>query len=240
MVMIFITAFGFGVFGSVVASEAERNNSGSFSIVVENDFFTGSDNNYTNGVGVSWASAELSAYDRDSFVRKWGEFWSFLPGMGGESADNYVSWTIGQEMHTPDDIRDPNPPRDDQPYAGVLYLDSTLYSRHDRWHQAWSLRLGVVGPASGAESTQREYHELIGADEPKGWDTQLPDEPIVNISYTVGYEVAKGELALHLGVWCRLARRALATTRPVSVAASIRRLVGIYHRRWVSVRLGTG
>ena len=61
------------------------------------------------------------------FVRRWADFWSFLP---------FAAMTVPARMrrgpspttHTPDDIRNPNPPKDDQPYAGVLYLDSMIYA----------------------------------------------------------------------------------------------------------------
>ena len=35
---------------------------------IENDSFTGSDNNYTIGLGISWVSADLESYDDDAFV----------------------------------------------------------------------------------------------------------------------------------------------------------------------------
>jgi hypothetical protein len=95
-------------------------------------------------------------------------------------------------MYTPDDIDDPNPPEDDQPYAGVLYMDSLLYARKDRWQHAWALKLGVVGPSSQAEDTQKWFHDLIGADKPRGWHLQLPDEPIINLGYTVAHLAAAG------------------------------------------------
>ena len=41
------------------------------------------------------------------------------------------------------------------------------------------LKLGVVGLASHAEDVQKEFHDMIGGDEPMGWDTQLPDEPVI-------------------------------------------------------------
>ena len=137
--------------------------------------FTGSDNNYTNGLGVSWVSADLDTYDDDRFVSKWGRFWSFLPFVGDEGYTTYASWTLAQEMHTPDDITNPNPPVDDQPYAGVLYVDSMLYARKERWAHVWQLKLGVVGPASQADNVQQDFHDLVGGDEPMGWDTQLPE-----------------------------------------------------------------
>ena len=94
-------------------------NGGALTLTVDNDLFTGSDNNYTNGLGVTWVSADLDTYDDDRFLSKWGRFWSFLPFVGDEGYTTYASWTLAQEMHTPDDITNPNPPEDDQPYAGV-------------------------------------------------------------------------------------------------------------------------
>ena len=60
------------------------------------------------------------------------DFWSFLPHIGNENCKVYAAWTLGQEIFTPDDITLINPPADDQPYAGVLFLDSTLYARSKR------------------------------------------------------------------------------------------------------------
>ena len=38
---------------------------GAMTITVENDTFTGSDNNYTNGIGATWNSNEISTYDEE-------------------------------------------------------------------------------------------------------------------------------------------------------------------------------
>ena len=150
---------------------------GAMTVTVENDVFTGSDNNYTNGIGATWSSNEINTYDDDRFVHEWAKFWSFLPFVGDDGYQTYAAWSVAQEMYTPDDIKVPNPPEDDQPYAGVLYLDNVLYARRDGTEHAWSLKVGVVGPASQAEDTQKWFHRVIGADKPKGWDTQLPNEP---------------------------------------------------------------
>jgi lipid A 3-O-deacylase len=176
------------------AQSATPSYSGAMTVTVENDVATGSDNNYTNGIGVSWVSNAISTYDETSLVRRWGEFWSFLPFVGKQGSNTYVSWSVAQEMHTPDDITNPNPPKDDQPYAGVLYLDSTIYARRERWVHAWQLRLGVVGPASKAENVQKWFHKVINSEEPKGWDTQLPNEPVFNVGYTGTYLLAEGKL----------------------------------------------
>jgi lipid A 3-O-deacylase len=167
---------------------------GAWTLTLENDIFTGSDNNYTNGLGLSWVSNATDTYDECCFVRRWGEFWSFLPFVGNHGYRTYASWSVAQEMHTPDDIQDPNPPVDDQPYAGLLYLDNNLYAKGERWAHVWQLRVGVVGPASQADDVQKGIHDLFGEDEPMGWDTQLPDEPVINVAYTGSYLLTRGQL----------------------------------------------
>jgi lipid A 3-O-deacylase len=172
---------------SVSACATTASQGDAITVSLENDVFTGSDNNYTNGFGISWVTREVGLYEDGDFRRDMVDFCSFLPAVGDEGTRNYVAWTLGHEMHTPHDTSDPNPPLDDQPYAGVLFLDNTVFTRTDHWGHAWNLRLGVVGPVSGAEHLQKGIHELIGSDEPQGWDSQLPNEPIVNVSYTTGF-----------------------------------------------------
>jgi hypothetical protein len=182
-----------GVAGCAVQSSASYD--GAMTVTLENDTFTNSDNNYTNGIGATWVSNDLETYDSESFVHKWGKFWSFLPFVSDEGYQTYAAWSLAQEMNTPDEDDDPNPPEDDQPYAGILYVDSVLYARKERWAHAWELKLGVVGPASQAEYVQKKFHELIGSEEPMGWDTQLPNEPVINVTLTTAHLLAKGRLA---------------------------------------------
>jgi len=40
-----------------------------------------------------------------------------------------------------------------------------------------------VGPAAAGRWVQTEWHKLVGASKPQGWDNQLPTEPAFLISY---------------------------------------------------------
>lgn len=188
---IHLMLLGFLALGAAIPASAGSD--GAVTLTVENDVFTQSDNNYTNGIGVAWVSDAVHASD-DDFVGRWTRLWSFLPFVADEGYTNYAAWSLAQEINTPDDIDDPDPSPDDQPYSGILYLDSTLYARNPDWTHAWQLKLGVVGPASKAGDVQRDFHRLIGADKPRGWDTQLPNEPVVNLSYTVAHLAAAGHV----------------------------------------------
>ncbi len=187
-----ISLLSIGLAGCVTHSSASHD--GAVTLMVDNDVFTGSDNNYTNGIGVAWTSNDLKTYDEDRFVRKWGKFWSFLPFVSKDGYDTYAAWSVAQEINTPDEIDNPNPPEDDQPYSGVLYLDSMLYARGNHSLHTWSLRLGVVGPAAHADDVQKWYHDLSGNTKPEGWHTQLPNEPVVNVDYNYAHLLFQGDL----------------------------------------------
>ena len=177
------------------AAQSPRAYDGAWTLTLDNDIASGTDNNYTNGFGVSWMSSDIRTHDDQSLVRRWGDFWSFLPFVGNEGYRTYVSWSLAQEIYTPSDITLVNPAPNDQPYAGVLSLDNLIYARNDRWTHVWQLKLGVVGPSSQAERFQTELHRVLGSKRPQGWRTQLPDEPIVNVEYTAAYLAAQGHLS---------------------------------------------
>jgi hypothetical protein len=145
----------------------------------ENDMLAGTDKYYTNGVRLSYTSPAL----RDQIpwaadALEW--LYPFDPGAG---ARLHVS--LGQNMFTPSDIEIAELIPDDRPYAGWLYAGIALnvearqdfFGKQFNWIDALEMELGVVGPASLAEETQKFVHDLIGSPEPKGWDNQLENEP---------------------------------------------------------------
>ena len=144
---------------------------------VENDFFTTSDDGqYTHGMQAEWLSAPGDVAD---FVRAGADF---IPLFNTEGALR-GSFAIGQSMYTPDDISNPNLIVDDRPYGGWLYASFGLLSDTGMRLDKMVLSLGMVGPASFADDTQKWFHEVIDAPDPQGWDNQLHNEPTVNLFY---------------------------------------------------------
>lgn len=176
------------------AERESRDYDAIWTVAIENDSFVGTDSNYTSGFAISRTSREIGTYGPNSFHRRVVDWASFLPGVGDENCENFLLFAVGQSMFTPDDIEVSNPLPDERPYAGVLFLDTTILSRAEDVAQVWNLKLGVVGPSSGAEHAQRGIHELLGGDEPMGWDHQLHDEPILNVDYQYGQLWKSGEL----------------------------------------------
>ena len=92
---------------------------------------------------------------------------------------------LGQLFFVPEDIASPVPSPRDRPYAGwlyagaateTLYLDADSARRRDQRARV-ELGVGIVGPSSRADDVQIQWHEAFGLTDPKGWHTQLRDEP---------------------------------------------------------------
>ncbi|WP_018953361.1 lipid A deacylase LpxR family protein [Thioalkalivibrio sulfidiphilus] len=142
----------------------------------ENDLFAGEDRYYTSGVRASWITPGSGV---PGLLRDVGELIPFFPGQGELKA----SWSIGQSMYTPKDIEEANPSPGDRPYAGWLYVSGGLAEETGDRLDRLQLTLGVVGPASLAEQTQKTIHEFMGSPIPQGWDHQLGNELTLMVSY---------------------------------------------------------
>jgi hypothetical protein len=173
-------------FPSAAATEAKN---GVWTLLIENDLFYGSDRNYTSGVGLAWVA---SPKPPPEWAEKLARSVPWFPEIG-TIRHGYV---VGQNMYTPRDISLPDPPLDDRPYAGWLYATIGLGIDSPRQTDIVALTVGVVGPASLAEQSQKVIHRITGSAEPRGWDTQLRNEPGIELAYQRRWrDVAKGNFA---------------------------------------------
>jgi lipid A 3-O-deacylase len=148
---------------------------------IDNDVFTGTDREYTNGVQVGSTSATVESFDAAGFAPslRWAnDKLRWLQPKGFE--ENNVTWTIGQRMFTPRERFEEPDPRD-RPYAGLLFAGLTYNGRDRQSLRSTSLDVGIVGPSALAEQTQNRVHEATGVDQFLGWDHQLNDEPVFRI-----------------------------------------------------------
>lgn len=150
---------------------AESEKTGTLSFVLENDLFYHADRNYTNGVRLIWVP------DRDKPTPEWAASAARLVPWFPRAGRIRHGYAIGQSMFTPHDITIANPPLRDRPYAGWLYGAIGLGVESGRQLDQFGISLGVVGPASFAEQSQKFVHKIRSLDEPQGWDTQLGNEP---------------------------------------------------------------
>lgn len=179
---------------STAGAGGEKRPDGTWSVAVENDAVVGQDDNYSNGIGVGWTSANTDRYPDGSFTRALVRWASFLPQVGDPAYTKFASFSLSQHIFTPEDLTLVDPPADDRPYSGGLFFDSSIYLLGDGAMHTYTLRLGVVGPSSFAADVQDLVHEVTDSQKPAGWDTQLKDEPVINLSYNCVYHGAWIEL----------------------------------------------
>ncbi|MBD3266172.1 DUF2219 family protein [bacterium] len=180
-------------------SEA-REELGTFNFVLENDLFADLDRHYTNGIRFSWLSSENQV---PAFILNGANYIPIFP----QETDIRVEYALGQSMFTPRDITIHNPPPEDRPYAGYLYGSVGLISDNGKRLDKLQLSLGLVGPESFAEQAQEFVHDIQDADDPHGWDTQLPNEPTFQFNYRRSWWAAastefwglKTDLTPHIG-----------------------------------------
>lgn len=186
----------------------------------ENDSFVGTDGSYTNGTEVEYtdslgaAPKWLQGLGDTRFVRALSVELPEEDQQGGvDTADNprhsildtierRYSVAIGQQMYTPEDLSASTLIEDDRPYAGWLYgslaiasirVDHEELRRRDTKSEV-KLQLGVVGPAAMGEEVQKWVHDLIGEEEPMGWDNQLSNEPGFVLSARRDYRLLFGKI----------------------------------------------
>ncbi|MGE0383677.1 MAG: lipid A deacylase LpxR family protein [Gammaproteobacteria bacterium] len=154
------------------------------SIAFENDLFGESDAQYTNGIQLGWVSPDLSEYRDSDRLPQWSHrIIERLPFINEPGLQRNVAFTIGQKIFTPDDTQSTAVVADDRPYAGWLYFGAAFHNKNVRRLDTFEIDVGMVGPASLAEQSQRFVHGLRGFDNPRGWDHQLDNEPAVLLVY---------------------------------------------------------
>ncbi|CAM2972862.1 lipid A deacylase LpxR family protein [Vibrio rarus] len=160
-----------------VMSYAET--SRSFFFGIDNDSIVTTDKDYTNGLFFVYSS-ELSISNNDFFDSLPGSY--FSADASGTIRHKY-SIELGQKMWTPEDIENPDPIANERPYAGLLYVSSTLYSISPSAVNTYNLMLGTVGPNAYAEETQKYVHSIIKSEDPQGWHNQIDNQFIFNLAY---------------------------------------------------------
>lgn len=147
-----------------------------FTFSLENDVFSGEDDNYTNGVRFAYLSAEDN-------IPTWLE--RGINALPFFENNGYKRWhlSLGQSMFTPSDISIPTVQTNDRPYAGWTYGSIGVISDTGNSLDNLQLTLGMVGPASGAHETQDFVHDTIGSIDPQGWKYQLHNEPGLILEY---------------------------------------------------------
>jgi hypothetical protein len=160
------------------------------SATFQEDLFLGSDGGgYTSGIFLSHMriASEGEKGIEPTWVLKPIAKWLGMPQA------TLASFTVGQVIVTPNDLKLSPPDPQDAPYLGELLVRSANVYVHDNIADMFALSVGVVGPGSGAAETQRFAHRVSGSTAPQGWHSQVPNKLLLGVE---GYRAWRFPFAL--------------------------------------------
>lgn len=139
----------------------------------------GSDNAYTNGLKLSYTSA-------NDHIPEWARPFmansKLLRRLQQDSQSNF-SISLGHQIYTPNNTGATELLPDDRPYAGWLYVGLGAHFKDRLRSHAFELDIGIVGPEALGREVQNSYHQLIGVRKAYGWEHQIAFEPTLQLSY---------------------------------------------------------
>lgn len=97
----------------------------------------------------------------------------------------YGDWALSNEMYSPLNKKNPEPPYGDRPWAGYTYLEhEDIDSVNFAEEIILKSRFGFVGEASGTEALQKFVHDDLGAGAHPTWAGQNPSEATLDFVYS--------------------------------------------------------
>ncbi|MCP5537090.1 MAG: lipid A deacylase LpxR family protein [Akkermansiaceae bacterium] len=175
------------------ASGSVADNSGYLTFFLDNDLFTGTDANYTNGgrlsyiteakpvINIPFVQKNLHLLSGDTDSAHWTQkIWGFETPREVEYSYGFA---LTQMMFTPETRETLTPPPGEHPYAGWLGIGFSLHARDSKALNSVEISFGVVGPHSYAHESQDFIHDLLDVEKFNGWDSQIPEEFTINVDF---------------------------------------------------------
>lgn len=196
-IIIFLTAvYAKSIFAQDPTS-AEENRVRAIHVTWDNDRFVkgGTDQWYTNGFRVDWT------YERNPKNSAASLLASGVDALNDNGPNRSISYSVGQLLYTPKNIRESQPQFNDRPWGAFLYagLASHADPGNGNVHTSTELKLGIVGPAALGDEVQSAVHKITGSAQPQGWDTQLKPRIGVQLSHSRTYRVQTSLSPHHIG-----------------------------------------
>lgn len=124
---------------------------------IDNDVLFNKDNQITSGWSVQKHSTVTKSWEDlegvPQFIGRWG---AALPTLTKKGLRYRAGIAVGQIIQTPDDDSRRDLNKDDVPFAGALTAQTSWYAFNDDEFRGFEIVLGVVGPHSLAEQTQKK------------------------------------------------------------------------------------
>ncbi|MCS0408544.1 lipid A deacylase LpxR family protein [Vibrio diabolicus] len=154
------------------------------SFTLDNDGIFGVDQDYTNGIFLSYATGQLKQESQ----------WKWLSLADSEHANiDKIELVLGHKMWTPSDIEADYPLVNDRPYAGYLHTEINYLSLTNDKAVRYNFTIGATGESSLSEKAQEIVHGITGSTDPQGWDYQIDDKVAFSLGYRVFNKLMRSE-----------------------------------------------
>ncbi len=177
---------------------------------LDNDLFilnvSGGDRGFSNGL--RFEALWSVSMEPDSTFGKWrniamnpvkGWFLQLYDTEMDESRPR-VGFAVGQELFTPEDLRETEPIKGDRPYVGWLYVGGIFELRGTQSRLHSEIDIGGTGELSLAEQGQTYVHDQTGSTHPEGWKHQISTGVGVNWYLTMAHLLFNIESPKKFGV----------------------------------------
>jgi len=176
--------------------QPEKNpNFDTFTLYWENDIFSGTDRDYTNGLKLSWSTPFLKNHEQSKLPNWSYSLLEMIPFAYDPGSDQAFSISIGQNIFTPEDTSRSDLIPEDRPYAGQMYISFGVQNHCGNHKHSWELALGLIGPDSHADDLQKWLHEQTGSDPANGWHNQLANEPTLDITFETKWRLFRARVS---------------------------------------------
>jgi lipid A 3-O-deacylase len=144
-----------------------------FRLNYDNDFFTGTDRYYTQGIVMDLSIPVLRKNPMNKLMLKLKE------------AGNYYGVRLEQDGFTPRSIRHDSIYFGERPYASVLFISFYRISVNAVKRQSVlsEIDLGTIGPNGKGEEEQKAIHKSLNNIQPLGWEYQIQNDVIINYNF---------------------------------------------------------
>jgi hypothetical protein len=165
-----------------------------FRLYEDDDFISlkgdGTDEAYSSGLRLEYLFVEQKTH---FFLHR------LLP-LAGANAINTLSVGISHQIYTPHNLDLVEPVPGDYPYAGALFGNYSLHSSNavKKLNVQTEIIAGVMGPHSYAKEIQQFVHRVIGDEQPRGWNNQLPNDILFNVNLSAEKQLS------HVNNWLEL------------------------------------
>jgi lipid A 3-O-deacylase len=141
----------------------------------ENDFFTATDELYTQGIQLEYAAPALQKLPTSKLL------------ISPKNYTRQYKIALQHNAYTPQSIQDPSIRRGDHPYAAAFMLQfaNTATGALHKLRISTILSAGVMGHIAGGDWMQKTIHRNLHNAMPQGWQYQIANDVVLNYNLQI-------------------------------------------------------